>query len=330
VDVVSDLKRPRRPPLRFRALGVLAVALASTASLVGCGGSDEDAADREPIPAPKVSLAAADREVWAPLPPDRTAIPVLVYHGVAGEADFADEADAAYGVDPEDFAKQMTLMHHAGFRTISLAEFDKFINGEDVDLPARPVLLTFDDARLDSWTATDATLRKLGFRAVMFVDAGRVADGVDEYLTWDELRGLEASGRWELQVHSGRGHVYLRYGLAEEDTGPAYAYEQRRESFEEWQERVFGDIAWGEEELAANISAYRPLAFAPPYGAYGQDGTNDERIPGALLDWLTMEFGVVFTQDRDPFAKPGAESPLGRFEVTRAVTGGDLYEALTR
>lgn len=323
--------RAMRPRAR-RAGCALAIALAASASIVaGCGGSDDGASgDREPIPAPQVSLTAADKEVWAPLPPDRTAIPVLVYHGVAGEGDFDNPEDAGYGVDPEDFAKQMALLHHAGFRTISLDEFTRFVNGEDVDLPARPVLLTFDDARLDSWTATDSTLRELGFRAVMFVDAGRVADGVDDYLTWDELGTLEASGRWDLQVHSGRGHVYLRYGAAEEETGPAYAYEQPRESFEEWQERVFGDIAWGEEELAENIPSYRPLAFAPPYGAYGQEGTNDERIPEALLDWLTMEFGVVFTQDRDPFAKPGAESPLGRFEVTRAITGGDLYAALTR
>ena len=117
-------------------------------------------------------------------------------------------------------------MHHAGFRTIALTEFVKFVEGEDVDLPARPVLLTFDDARLDSWTGSDAILRELGFQAVMFVDVGRVADGEPEYMTWDELRTAQSSGRWEPQVHSGHGHVYVRYGPAPDETGPAYAYEQ--------------------------------------------------------------------------------------------------------
>ena len=39
------------------------------------------------------------------------------------------------------------------------------------------------------------------------------------------------------------------------------------------------DIEWGQETLADHIRDYRPLAFAPPYGNYGQDGTNDPRIP---------------------------------------------------
>ena len=122
---------------------------------------------------------------------------MLLYHGIAPEGDFSNPEDAGYGVDPEHFAKQMTLMHHAGFRTISLAEFVKFVNGEHVDLPPRPLLLTFDDARLDSWTGSDAILRELGFRAVMFVDVGRVADGEPDYMTWDELRTAQSSGRWE-------------------------------------------------------------------------------------------------------------------------------------
>ena len=46
-----------------------------------------------------------------------------------------------------------------------------------------------------------------------------------------------------------------------------------------WRERVFSDITYGEEQLAAHVRGYRPLAFAPPYGNYGQAGTNDRRIP---------------------------------------------------
>ena len=74
-------------------------------------------------------------------------IPVLLYHGVGPESEFANAADADYGVDVEDFAKQMTLMHHAGYRTIDLETFIDFVRKKPVDLPRRPLLLTFDDAR---------------------------------------------------------------------------------------------------------------------------------------------------------------------------------------
>ena len=46
------------------------------------------------------------------------------------------------------------------------------------------------------------------------------------------------------------------------------------------------DIEWGQDTLADHVSDYAPLAFAPPYGSYGQDGTNDPKIPDDLLGWL--------------------------------------------
>ena len=63
-----------------------------------------------------------------------------------------------------------------GYDTITLDEFVRFIKREQVRLPPRPLLLTFDGARLDSWTGSDGILRELGFNAVLFVDVGRVAE----------------------------------------------------------------------------------------------------------------------------------------------------------
>ena len=37
---------------------------------------------------------------------------------------------------------------------------------------------------------------------------------------------------------------------------------------------------------------------------------------------------MVFTQDRDGFAQPGAPNPLGRFEVTAATTDEQLRAVL--
>lgn len=303
----------------------------------GCGGSNDKGAEeavseasppRTPDPAPQVELTAADRKVWTPGPPDRSQVPVLLYHGIAPAADFADPADAAYGLDPEEFAKQMTLLDTAGYETITLDEFARFVAGEEVSLPPHPLLLTFDDARADSWTGGDAILEELGFNAVMFVDVGRVKAGDPEYLTWEELETVEASDRWELQLHSGEGHQQIQYGPAPEDIGPYYAYKTEGETFDAWGVRVYGDIAEAQKTLSANIPSYQPLAFAPPYGSYGQEGTNDARIPEALLPWLVDRFGIVFTQDRSIFATPGQEQPVGRLQVTRGLTGGELHEAL--
>jgi hypothetical protein len=292
---------------------------------VGCGETREAA----PLEPPPVTLTAEEKQVWAPLPPDRSAIPVLLYHGIGPESDFANAVDAEYGVEADDFAKQMTMIQHAGYETIDLRTFRDFVQGEDVRLPGRPLLLTFDDARADSWTGAEGILEELGFTAVMFVDVGRVDGGDPEYLSWPELQTVQDSGRWELQLHAGRkGHTMIRYGAGEDDYGPFYAYREEGEDFDGWRHRVRSDIERGQETLADHISAYRPLAFAPPYGSYGQEGTNDPRIPDDLLGWLTERFGQVFTQDVNARATPGSGPPTGRIQVTRATTGGELYEEL--
>jgi hypothetical protein len=134
--------------------------------------------------------------------------------------------------------------------------------------------------------------------------------------------------RWELQLHSGKGHTQIQYGPGDDDHGPFYAYEEQGEDFDGWRKRVRSDIDWGQDTLADHVAGYRPLAFALPYGSYGQDGTNDDRIPGDLLPWLADRYGAVFTQDVNARAKPGSDQPLGRIQVTRGVTGGDLHARL--
>ena len=251
---------------------------------------------------------------------------MLLYHGIGPPSDFSNADDASYGIDFTAFAKQMTMIARAGYRTVDLQTFDDFVRGKRVALPRRPLLLTFDDARADSWTGADAVLDRLRFTAVMFVDVGRVDAGDPEYLTWEQLQKLQASGRWELQVHSGKGHVQIEYSHGR--YGPFYAYKQQGEGFAGWQKRVRSDIAWGQQTLAAHIPSYRPLAFAPPYGDYGQDGSNDPRIAPDLLSWLSGRYGPVFTQDVNARAKPGQHGPYGRLQVTRATAGGDIYARL--
>jgi hypothetical protein len=275
-------------------------------ALAGCGASESD--PRGAVPAPRVELTAAERAAWAPGAPDRASVPVLVYDRVPADA----------------FARQMTLLDHAGYETISLRDFVRFVRGRPVALPPRPILLTFADARLDSWARSDATLRRLGFNAVLFAAIGPIEEHRPEVLTWEELDEAARSGRWEVQFGSGTGDRLIRYGPGSGDVGPFYAYRGSEEVLGGWRERVFSDLSYGEQQLAHNVHGYRPLAFAPPDGNYGQVGTNDRRIPRELLERALLSFAVVFTQDRSGFAVPGARNPFGRFEVTADVSEAEL------
>jgi hypothetical protein len=284
------------------------------AGLAGCGGEDGARDPRAALPAAHVVLSDADRAVWAPGPARRGAVPVLVFRDV--------EAGA--------FARQMALLAHAGYRTITLETFVRFVGGEEVGLPARPVLLTFDGGRLASWTATDAVLRERHFGAVLFVDVGPVEEGDPAYLTWGELERLERGGRWDVQLQSGTGNRRIRYGPAPGDVGSFYGYRGAEEVLGGWRERVFSDVTYGEDQLTHHVRGYEPLAFAPPFGNYGQAGTNDRRIPRLLLRRLLLSFDAIFTQDRGALAAPGSGNPLGRFEVTPATDEAQLRRLLAQ
>ena len=61
---------------------------------------------------------------------------MLLYHGIGAPSDFSNASDAEFGVDAYDFAKQMTMIKHAGYQTIGLQTFVDFVRGHPVELPA--------------------------------------------------------------------------------------------------------------------------------------------------------------------------------------------------
>ena len=292
------------------ARSLLALAGLSVA-IVACGGSEEegarDVSSREASPAPQIELSAEDARRWAPAPAGEPVVPVLLFRAAA----------------PDELARTMALLDHAGYRTIGLDELIRFVRREPVELPPRPLLITFDGGRLETWAGSDAILREHGYRAVIFVDTGRVRSGNRAHLTWKELAALQRSGRWEVQLRSGTGNRLIKYGPGDEDVGPFYAYRGSEERLDGWRERVFSDINDAEELISHRVPGYRPLAFTPPFGNYGQAATNDPAIPRELLARLEASFPLVFTQDRSGLARPGTRNPLGRIEVS----GGEASEA---
>jgi hypothetical protein len=140
--------------------------------------------DRSSPPAPG-RLTAEELSAWRSLPASHGAIPVLVYHGIGEPSEFTNAGDSAYGLSRDDFARQMALLDAGGFEAISLQAFQRFHAGERVRLPARPLLLTFDDARADSYQGADSVLEELGWQATMFVDVGAVTRRDRVYSTWD-------------------------------------------------------------------------------------------------------------------------------------------------
>lgn len=280
---------------------------------------------RDPLPAPAVTLGLAELSRWKPLPASQRAVPVLAYHGINDNRD-------RYSVSQRRFAEQMAMLARAGFKTIGPEQYARFLAGDITGLPPRPILIHFDDARLDSYRGADAVLARYGFRATAFVIAGLADSGHPFYLHWGELQRMAQSGRWDIQEHAGDGHYLVSSG-PNGKPGPFYANRMyangRYESWHDYRARVTGDLDRGRRLIEKHVPGFRPWTFAVPYGDYGQNETNDPRIPRFMRRALTERFHAIFTQNDPRYTTPGtAAADLQRYEVHTGTSADRLYHWL--
>lgn len=228
------------------------------------------------------------------------AVPVLLYHRLG-------PGSGPYSVAPAAFADEMQRLHDLGFDAISLDQYVRFVRGDRVDLPRRPILITFDDGYSSSREVADPILAQYGWSAAMYVPTAVV--GRAGRLTWNDLQQMESSGRWSVDEHAGDGHVLITAGASGRRL-PFYASEQWaggvQESFAHYKERASADIERGLGLLGANIPKWSSHGtFAVPFNNYGQNGSNDPRIEPWFRSFLESRFTVVFVQQDDGFSRPG-------------------------
>lgn len=88
-------------------------------------------------------------------------IPILMYHSI----DIVENPRyRSFAVAPSLFAEHIAYLHDQGYTTLTV---DQLTRAET--LPRRPVVLTFDDAFTDFYSAALPTLAHYGFTATLYV-----------------------------------------------------------------------------------------------------------------------------------------------------------------
>ena len=207
--------------------------------------------------------------VYATPDPERKAraVPALVYHAI-------DETGGEYTISKAEFADQMHALHSAGWRTVTLKEFEDFLRGQR-ELPERSFLLTFDDGAKESYYPVDPVLSALHMTAVTFIlPKFSVDNGSHYYLSLGELRNMIESGRWEIGSHGQDSHQLFaadaKGTLVPALSRPVWlADKQRLETDEEYESRIEADLRISQHNLEQALSI--PInAFAFPFGEFGQ------------------------------------------------------------
>jgi peptidoglycan/xylan/chitin deacetylase (PgdA/CDA1 family) len=188
------------------AIGVVAYAFARNEAVVLTKGPLHQG---YPMPAAAAAVATPSLGLWdlnplrSPasrlqpevLPADahEVTVPVLAYHLIddAPNTFFHGRYTRAMTVGVEAFDGQMEALRAYGYRTVSPYDLYRAMAGVG-ELPARSVILTFDDGYADNYNNVFPVLKRHGFTATFFVITDMI--GHRGYMTWPELARMRAAG----------------------------------------------------------------------------------------------------------------------------------------
>jgi peptidoglycan/xylan/chitin deacetylase (PgdA/CDA1 family) len=128
-----------------------------------------------------------------------------MYHEIATPS----ETKSHLAVSPEQFATQVQYLHDAGYQTLTFTEAAAALAAGQGQVPARSVVLTFDDGYADFHRQALPLLEKFGFTATVFMTTGWMADAgqhaagtaLGPMMSWSQVREAAAAGV-EIGAHS--------------------------------------------------------------------------------------------------------------------------------
>lgn len=125
-------------------------------------------------------------------------VPIIIYHHIQHLPADASASMRRWTMPPEKFEAQIEWLAKEGFQPITMAQLMAHMkNG--APLPAKPIVITFDDGWKEHYSYAFHVLKKYNFLATFFIVSGSV--GHSAYMDWQEIKELAAAGM-DIQSHS--------------------------------------------------------------------------------------------------------------------------------
>ncbi|WP_269790818.1 poly-beta-1,6-N-acetyl-D-glucosamine N-deacetylase PgaB [Stenotrophomonas sp. Iso1] len=208
---------------------------------------------------------------------------VISYHDIRDDVVRHGDPDL-YAVSTQNFAAHLDWLSTHGYHPVSLSQLIEASRGGK-PLPPQPVLLTFDDGLRSVYTKVFPLLRAYNYPALIAVitdyvemapgrsiDYGYRPFASDDFLTWPQIREMQASGLIEVASHTDN----LHHGVQSNPQGnstpavitriydPAAAAYETPQAYEQ---RIRDDLARSVQRITDNTGT-KPRAIVWPYAAY--------------------------------------------------------------
>ena len=148
---------------------------------------------------------------------EEVAITAVMYHSIL------KSKQGKYTISPAMFEEDLRIYRQYGYTAVFPSEIAAYARGEG-QLPAKPLLITFDDGHYNNLFYAHELLQKHGMRALISpigafsqhsTESGDDSNPNYSHLTWEQIGIMSRSGIWEVGNHTYNMHAYKpRFGVS--------------------------------------------------------------------------------------------------------------------
>jgi peptidoglycan/xylan/chitin deacetylase (PgdA/CDA1 family) len=175
-------------------------------------------------------------------------VPILAYHN------FNPTIPGSMTITPEKFESQLKWIKDNGYTVIPLKNLVRYLQGENITLPTKPVVITADDGWASVYKYMVPIVKKYNVPVTLFIYPQTISHG-SHAMTWDQLRELQKTGQFDIE-----GHTYWH---------PNFKQEKKKMSPEAYAKfvkfQLFNSKKILEEKMGTKITL-----LAWPYGIYDE------------------------------------------------------------
>ncbi|HEV7621101.1 MAG TPA: polysaccharide deacetylase family protein [Flavisolibacter sp.] len=135
----------------------------------------------------------------------RKEVPILCYHHIKDAA--LIKKNSGYTVAADTFKATMKALADSGYHTVSPDQlYNYLVYGGS--LPAKPVMITFDDTDEEQFTVGKTEMDKYGFKGVYYIMT--ISIGRPRYMTREQIKQLSDEGH-TIGCHTWDHHMVTKY-----------------------------------------------------------------------------------------------------------------------
>ena len=225
-------------------------------------------------------------------------IPILLYHDFVTAVPDSDPDNFNYINTPQSFEENIKTLLEEGYTVISMEQLNEAYKG-NIELPSKPILITFDDGYYSNYEYIYPILQKYNVKASIFVITDKVGKEIDgiKYLGWDECLDMQNSGLVEIFSHSKKHVFYNKLPIRE----------------------IRDDVKESYEIIEKHLGKKDLKVFAYPYGAYTNDTVRTLKNNG--IDFQIYDIGINNFKDFN-------KDFIKRINIPCEMTGKEIIEGI--